>query len=73
MPLAVVDTKTAKVIQDGSPQRSTQSSRGHQDGKRVLVCIREKPPLAGIEIVDTASLETIKKIPMKAGMHDHFY
>src|SRR5260370_8088595 len=70
--LAVVDTKTAKIIKkvhlSGQPNLPVVT----RDGKRVLVCIREKPPLAGIEIIDTASLETIKKIPMKAGMHDIF-
>jgi len=70
--LAVVDTKTAKSYQDGSPQRSTQSSRGHQRRKAGVGLHPGKAPLAGIEIVDTASLETIKKIPMKAGMHDIF-
>jgi YVTN family beta-propeller protein len=70
--LDVVDTKTAKIIKkvhlSGQPNLPVVT----RDGKRVLVCIREKPPLAGIEIIDTASLETIKKIPMKAGMHDIF-
>lgn len=68
--LAVVDTKTAKIIKmvplSGHPNLPVVTT----DGKRILVCIREKPPLAGVEIIDTASLETIKKIPMRAGMHD---
>jgi YVTN family beta-propeller protein len=68
--LNVVDTKTAKIIKkvplSGHPNLPTVSN----DGKRILVCIREKPPLAAVDIVDATSLEKVKTIPMKAGMHD---
>jgi len=38
------------------------------DGKRVLVCIRSVP--GGLDIIDTTSLERVKTIPTKSGMHD---
>jgi len=68
--LDVVDTKLGKIIKrvpmSGLPNLPVVTT----DGKRILVCIREKPPLAGIDIVDAKTLQVVKTIPMKAGMHD---
>jgi hypothetical protein len=40
----------------------------HRDGKRVFVCIAEKP--GALDVIDTASLESVKNIPMKGPLHN---
>jgi YVTN family beta-propeller protein len=68
--LKVVDRKTGKTIKDvplsGRPNLPVITN----DGKRILVCIAENPPVAGVDIIDTTSLERVKTIPMKGWMHD---
>ncbi len=66
----VVDRKTGKKVKQipvgGHPSMIAISG----DGRRLFVNLQNKPPVAGIEIIDTASLRTIKTIPMKGAMHD---
>jgi YVTN family beta-propeller protein len=43
-----------------------------KDGKRLLVCIAEDPPLSGVEIIDTSTLKTDKILHTGGWMHDIF-
>jgi YVTN family beta-propeller protein len=77
----VVDTKTAKVIKkvdlhNHIPNVPTLT----KDGKQLFICSKPDGPrdatmhfnvgAGSVDIVDTTSLEMIKSLPMKAGMHD---
>jgi YVTN family beta-propeller protein len=68
--LNVVDRETGKSIKkvplSGRPNLLVVTN----DGKRILIAIREDPPVAAVDIVDTTSLERVKSIPMKGYMHD---
>jgi YVTN family beta-propeller protein len=63
--LSVVDRKTGKTMKkvplSGRPNLFIVT----KDGKRIIVCISENPPHAGLDIVDTTSLERVKTIPTK--------
>jgi YVTN family beta-propeller protein len=68
--LDVVDRKTGEIIKkvplSGRPNLPVVT----KDGRRVFVCIGENPPVAGVDIIDTTSLEKVKTIAMKGYMHD---
>jgi len=68
--LNVVDRKTGKSIKkvplSGRPNLFVVT----KDGKRILVNIAENPPVSAIDIIDAASLERVKTLPMKGWMHD---
>ena len=72
--LIVMDRKSEKIIKkvplSGWPNE-TQTTR---DGKLILVCIRNTGTTAedagALDIIDAKSLEKVKSIPTKRGLHD---
>jgi YVTN family beta-propeller protein len=66
--LAIVDREsgktTKKVALTGMPNNIAVTT----DGGRVLVCIRSEP--GALDIVDATSLERVKSIPIKTGLHN---
>jgi YVTN family beta-propeller protein len=79
--LDVVDTKTGQSIKKVRLSGHPNFPAITKDGKRVLVAINnENSPLArrhnddphvgAVDVVDTASLERVKTLPMKGGIHD---
>jgi YVTN family beta-propeller protein len=70
--LNVVDTKTGKTIKKVPLSGRPNLLAVTKDGRRILVCIAENPPRSGVDIIDAASLEGVKTIPMKNWMHDVF-
>ena len=68
--VVVVDTKTGKIIKRVPLSGLANDLVVTKDGRRILVCIRENPPVAAVEIIDTTSLERAKILPMKGYMHD---
>ncbi len=72
--LIVMDRKSEKIIKkvplSGWPNEAVVT----KDGKLILVCIRntgtEAEDVGALDIIDTASLEKVKSIPVKRGLHD---
>src|SRR6266702_3926309 len=72
--LIVMDRKSEKIIKkvplSGWPNEAVVT----RDGKLILVCIRntgtEAEDVGALDIIDTASLEKVKSIPVKRGLHD---
>jgi YVTN family beta-propeller protein len=67
--LDVVDQKSGKITKkvplSGRPNVIAVS----KDGGRLFVAIREPEP-GGVDVIDTTSLERVKSIPTKGGIHD---
>src|SRR6266403_1325560 len=63
--LAVMDRKSGKYIKKVPLSGWANDVAVTKDGKLILVCIRSLP--GGLDIVDAASLETVKTIPTGAG------
>ena len=72
--LIVMDRKSEKIIKkvplSGWPNEAVVT----KDGKLILVCIRntgtEAEDAGALDIIDAASLEKVKSIPVKRGLHD---
>jgi YVTN family beta-propeller protein len=68
--LSVVDTKTGKIIKEVHLSARPSQAVISKDGKRIFVTLKEAPPVGGVDIVDTTSLEKVKTLPMIGSMHD---
>ncbi len=66
--LTVMDRKTGKQIKKVPISGRANDMMATKDGKLILVCIADDP--GALDIIDAASLEKIKTIPTKRGMHD---
>ena len=66
--LYVVDRKTGKKIKRIPLSGHVNDLQVTMDGKRVLICTRQKP--GRLDIVDTQSLELVKSIETKDPLHD---
>src|SRR5438309_3582697 len=72
--LIVMDRKSEKIIKkvplSGWPNEAVVT----KDGKLILVCIRntgtEVEDVGALDIIDANSLEKVKSIPVKRGLHD---
>jgi YVTN family beta-propeller protein len=64
----VVDPESGKIVKKIALSGRPQNLAITADGARVLVCIRSDP--AALDVVETASLEKVKSIPMKDGLHN---
>jgi YVTN family beta-propeller protein len=68
--LDVVDTKTLKVSGHVALSDRPNNLSISKDGKRVYVAIVAPP--GAVDVIDTASLQKIKTIPTKGGIHNTF-
>lgn len=66
--LYVVDRKSGKKIKKIPMSGHVNDLQVTMDGKRVLVCTRQKP--GRLDIIDTASLKLVKSIEFKDPLHD---
>jgi YVTN family beta-propeller protein len=68
--LDVVDTKSGDIIQKVHLSGIPNVPAITNDGKRILVCIAA--PSGAMDIVDTTTLQVVKTLQMKDGMHDMY-
>ena len=66
--LAVVDRESGKITKKVALTGMPNNIAVTKDGGRVLVCIRSEP--GGLDMVDTTSLERLKSIPVRTGLHN---
>jgi YVTN family beta-propeller protein len=66
--LDVADEESGKIIKKVALSGRPQNIAITKDGTRVLVCIRSDP--GALDVVDTTSLQKVKSIPMKDGLHN---
>jgi DNA-binding beta-propeller fold protein YncE len=66
--LAVVNEMTGEIIKKVSVSGRPNQIAVTNDGKRLFVGIREGS--GALDVIDTTSLERVKTIPMKGGLHD---
>jgi len=66
--LNVFDRKTGKLIKKVPISGFANDMKATKDGRLILVCIAENP--GALDIIDAASLERVKSIPTKSGLHD---
>ena len=72
--LIVMDRKSEKIIKKGPLSGWPNEAQTTRDGKLILVCIRNTGTTAedagALDIIDAKSLEKVKSIPTKRGLHD---
>jgi YVTN family beta-propeller protein len=66
--LDAVDEESGKIIKKIALSGRPQNIAITKDGARVLVCIRSDP--SALDVVDTTSLQKVKSVPMKDGLHN---
>ena len=62
--------KTGKIIKKVPLSGRPNDLAVTKDGRRVLVCIHEDP--GALDVIDTTSLERVKSIPTKGGLHNGY-
>ena len=72
--LIVMDRKSGKIVKKVPISGWANEAQTTRDGKRLLVCIRNTGTKAGdvgaLDIIDTTTLEKVKSIPVRRGLHD---
>ena len=72
--LIVMDRKSEKIIKKVPLTGWPNEAQVTKDGKLILVCIRntgtEVADVGSLDIIDAKSLEKVKSIPTKRGLHD---
>ena len=72
--LIVMDRKSEKIVKKVPISGWANEAQTTRDGKRILVCIRNTGTTAddkgALDIIDTATLELVKSIPVRRGLHD---
>jgi len=72
--LIVMDRKSEKIIKNVPLSGWPNEAQTTRDGKLILVCIRNTATTAedagALDIIDAKSLEKVKSIPTKRGLHD---
>ena len=72
--LIVMDRKSEKIVKKVPLSGWANEAQTTKDGKLILVCIRNtgtKAEDAGaLDIIDTTTLEKVKSIPVRRGLHD---
>jgi YVTN family beta-propeller protein len=68
--LDVVDGKTLRVTSKIRLSAHPNNISIGLDGRRVYVAIREEP--GGVDVIETATLQRVKTIPVKGGVHNTY-
>lgn len=68
--LIAVDTKTGKHLGNAPLTGLPNNISISKDGKRVFVSIRQEP--GAVDVIDTASMRTIRSIKVKGGVHNTY-
>ncbi len=68
--LIAVDTKTGKHLGSAPLSGLPNNISISKDGRRVFVSIRQQP--GAVDVVDTASMQNIKSIKVKGGVHNTY-
>jgi YVTN family beta-propeller protein len=72
--LIVMDRKSGKIIKKVPLSGWANEAQTTKDGKLILVCIRNTGTRAedvgALDIIDTTTLEKVKSIPVRRGLHD---
>jgi YVTN family beta-propeller protein len=68
--LEVVDAKTLKIIRSILLTAHPNNISISKDGKRVYVAIARAP--GAVDVIDTASMERVKTIPVKGAVHNTY-
>src|SRR5579864_5173520 len=72
--LIVMDRKSEKIVKKVALSGWANEAQTTKDGKLILVCIRQTGTKAedvgALDIIDTTTLEKVKSIPVRRGLHD---
>jgi len=72
--LIVMDRKSGKIVKKVPISGWANEARTTPDGKLILVCIRNTgitaEDVGALDIISTATLEKVKSIPVRRGLHD---
>ncbi|HEV2199958.1 MAG TPA: hypothetical protein VGR73_09055 [Bryobacteraceae bacterium] len=72
--LFVMDRKSGKIVKKVALSGWANEAQTTKDGKLILVCIRQTGTKAedtgALDIIDTTTLEKVKSIPVRRGLHD---
>ena len=72
--LIVMDRKSGKIIKKVPLSGWANEAQTTKDGKLILVCIRntgiKAEDTGALDIIDTTTLEKVKSIPVRRGLHD---
>src|SRR5260370_42018974 len=72
--LFVMDRKSGKIVKTVPLSGWANEAQTTKDGKLILVCIRNTGTKAedtgALDIIDTKTLEKVKSIPVRRGLHD---
>jgi YVTN family beta-propeller protein len=72
--LIVMDRKSGKIVKKVPISGWANEARTTRDGKLILVCIRntgtKAEDVGALDIISTATLEKVKSIPVRRGLHD---
>jgi len=72
--LIVMDRKSGKTVKKVPLSGWANEAQTTKDGKLILVCIRntgtKAEDVGALDIIDTTSLEKVKSIPVRRGLHD---
>jgi YVTN family beta-propeller protein len=72
--LIVMDRKSGKIVKKVPISGWANEARTTGDGKLILVCIRntgtKAEDVGALDIISTATLEKVKSIPVRRGLHD---
>jgi YVTN family beta-propeller protein len=72
--LIVMDRKSEKIVKKVPLSGWANEAQTTKDGKLILVCIRNTGTKAAdegaLDIIDAATLEKVKSIPVRRGLHD---
>jgi YVTN family beta-propeller protein len=72
--LIVMDRKSEKIIKKVPLSGWANEAQTTKDGKLILICIRntgiKAEDVGALDIIDTTTLEKVKSIPVRRGLHD---
>ena len=72
--LIVMDRKSGKIVKKVPLSGWANEAQTTKDGKLILVCIRQTglkaEDVGALDIIDTTTLEKVKSIPVRRGLHD---
>jgi Uncharacterized conserved protein len=72
--LIVMDRKSGKIVKKVALSGWANEAQTTKDGKLILVCIRntvaKAEDVGALDIIDTTTLEKVKSIPVRRGLHD---
>jgi len=72
--LIVMDRNSEKIVKEVPLSGWANEAQTTKDGKLILVCIRnagtKAEDVGALDIIDTTTLEKVKSIPVRRGLHD---